>query len=339
MSVQKFLIIQTAFLGDAILTLPMIQVLSKKNPNSQIDVVSIPSTKEIFEASPYVNKVLVLDKRGKHKSLINLYNFVSLIKNENYTRIYSPHRSFRTSLIVLLSRVKETYGFDTSALSFVYKKKIKYESYLHEVERNLKLIGLINERDNWKIKPVINIHDSIVKKIDELLNKITGRRIIAIAPGSVWNTKKYPTAYFEKVVDYLIAKNFYVVLIGGSDDKILCRSISQKYTNSIQSFAGNLNIIESIELIKRCSLILCNDSAPTHLGMIADIPTLTIYCSTIPQFGFYPYNKKSDYLSFNELNCKPCGIHGHDKCPINTFDCGYKLMPEMVIEKIAKLLD
>ena len=73
--------------------------------------------------------------------------------------------------------------------------------------------------------------------------------------------------------------------------------------------------------------------------MIADIPTLTIYCSTIPQFGFYPYNKKSDYLSFNELNCKPCGIHGHDKCPINTFDCGYKLMPEMVIEKIAKLLD
>ncbi len=339
MNVQKFLVIQTAFLGDAILTLPMIQELSKKNSNSQIDVVSIPSTKEIFEASPYVNKVLVLDKRAEHKSLVNLYKFISLIKNENYSRIYSPHRSFRTSLIVLLSGVKETYGFNTAAISFVYKNKIKYESDSHEVERNLQLIGFKIENDNWKIKPEININAGIVKRIDDLLKKKHGRKIIAIAPGSVWNTKKYPSEYFEKVIEKLVTKNYFVVLIGGKEDKKLCESIAEKDTDKIQSFAGSLSVIESIELIKRCSLVLCNDSAPTHMGMIADIPTLTIYCSTIPQFGFYPYNKKSDYLSFNELNCKPCGIHGHNKCPVNTFDCGFKLLPETVVERIIILLD
>ena len=51
-------------------------------------------------------------------------------------------------------------------------------------------------------------------------------------------------------------------------------------------------------------------------------PVLTIYCSTVPEFGFYPYNKKSSYISFNDLNCKPCGIHGYEKCPIKSFDCG-----------------
>jgi heptosyltransferase-2 len=72
--------------------------------------------------------------------------------------------------------------------------------------------------------------------------------------------------------------------------------------------------------------------------MCADIPVLTIYCSTIPQFGFYPYNKKSDYISFDDLICKPCGIHGFSKCPLDTFDCAKLLVPNLVIEKAEKLL-
>ena len=107
----------------------------------------------------------------------------------------------------------------------------------------------------------------------------------------------------------------------------------------MESYAGKLNTIESISLIKACSLLICNDSAPTHMGMAAGTPTLTIYCSTVRDFGFYPYNENSDYISFDDLKCKPCGIHGHNKCPENTFDCGLKLLPDLVIEKINRLLN
>lgn len=91
-------------------------------------------------------------------------------------------------------------------------------------------------------------------------------------------------------------------------------------------------------ITKHVKLLISNDSAPTHLGMCADIPVLTIFCSTVPGFGFYPYNEQSKTISFSNLDCKPCGIHGYRKCPIETFDCGYKLLPEMVIEKIKKQL-
>jgi heptosyltransferase-2 len=73
--------------------------------------------------------------------------------------------------------------------------------------------------------------------------------------------------------------------------------------------------------------------------MCADIPVLMLYCSTVPDFGFYPYNKKSYFLSFDELFCKPCGIHGYIKCPLNTFDCGYKLKPEIVISKMKEMIN
>jgi heptosyltransferase-2 len=75
------------------------------------------------------------------------------------------------------------------------------------------------------------------------------------------------------------------------------------------------------------------------MGMCSDIPVLTLYCSTTSDFGFYPYNAKSSYLSYDDLFCKPCGIHGYDKCPVNTFDCGYLLKPEIVISKIEKMLN
>jgi heptosyltransferase-2 len=75
------------------------------------------------------------------------------------------------------------------------------------------------------------------------------------------------------------------------------------------------------------------------MGMCADIPVLTLYCSTSYEFGFYPYNRKSSYLSYDDLFCKPCGIHGYDKCPVRTFDCGYLLKPGIVISKIENMLN
>ena len=87
---EKILIIQTAFIGDAILTLPMIEKLKEKFPSNDIDVLCIPSTQEVFEASPFVRGVLVMDKKKAHRSIHNLYKFTIEIKERNYTKIYSP---------------------------------------------------------------------------------------------------------------------------------------------------------------------------------------------------------------------------------------------------------
>ncbi len=113
-----------------------------------------------------------------------------------------------------------------------------------------------------------------------------------------------------------------MVLIGGEKDKLLNDGMISRLSDEVINSAGFFSIVESIELLKSAKLLLTNDSAPTHMGICADIKVLTIYCSTISNFGFYPYNKKSASISYNDLECKPCGIHGYEKCPINTFDCG-----------------
>ncbi len=75
------------------------------------------------------------------------------------------------------------------------------------------------------------------------------------------------------------------------------------------------------------------------MGMTADIKVLTIYCSTVADFGFYPYNLASRFISYDDLDCKPCGIHGYNNCPIKTFDCGLKLVPKTIIKTMEEMLN
>lgn len=337
---EKILVIQTAFIGDAILTLPMIEKLKEKFPSNEIDVLCIPSTQEIFAASPFVSEVLVMDKKKAHKSILKLYTFAAEIKKRNYTKIFSPHRSFRTSFIVMQSGVRDTYGFSNSSLFHVYKNVVDYKTNIHEVQRNLDLIGFEYSSESWRIIPQVKINELSQRKVGQFITeKNIKDKLIAIAPGSIWKTKKYPEERFNEIIRHFVAQSYKILIIGGESDKELCERLSVGYNGEVFSTAGLFSIIESIELLKRVKLLLTNDSAPTHLGMCADIPVLTIYCSTIPEFGFYPYNNKSSYISFNDLSCKPCGIHGYEKCPISTFDCGFKLEPQIIISKMEKLIN
>lgn len=329
--------IQTAFLGDAVLTLPMLQELKKQKPSCQIFVLCIPSTKEVFENSQSVSEVIVYDKRGSQRSFISYLNLIAQVRSLNFTVVYSPHRSIRSTIISFFSGAKSTVGFDNAGLAMLYKKQITYDKDMHETARNLHLLG-IGKNDGWrKILPKMEIDSEVICKVSGMIKCFTTKKIIAVAPGSIWKTKIYPKEYYKIIIDKLTFSGFNIVLIGGKEDSALCESLAVNSENAL-SLAGKLNIKESVALLKNCTALVCNDSAPTHLAMIADIPVLTIYCSTIAGFGFYPYNKKSRYLSFDDLSCKPCGIHGHNECPIKTFDCAHKLVPELVFEKLKEII-
>lgn len=374
---MKILVIQTAFLGDAILTLPLIQKLYSKYQGSKISVIAIPASKEIFNASEFVHSTIVYDKKGIDKSLKSFFRLLLKIRKEKFDIIYSPHRSFRSSLIVAFSGVKETFGFNTSSMSFVYKHLIEYKKEIHEVARNLSLGAFDITGDNWKIFPVIKIPPETDKKIESEIKRNFKNEFITIAIGSVWATKKYPIEYFSEIAKYFISIGYDIALIGGKEDSNESETLSNSIGGSIVSFAGKLSLIESIALIKASKLLICNDSAPTHLGMATYIqepvtylrdpeniispgmaesseqplsplieqvitspsiatntPVVTLYCSTVKEFGFYPYSDNSLILSYDNLDCKPCGIHGRTKCPLDHFNCGYKLTPQFVIDMI-----
>lgn len=334
---MNILVIQTAFPGDAILTLPLIQKISEKYPNSHIDVLCIPATKSIFDASPFVDSAITFDKKQNEKGINGLLRIVKKIRLNNYDIVISPHRSARSSLISFFSGSGKRISFDKSALSFLYTKLVKYNSDWHEVKRNLSLLDSTYDEE-WKILPILKVEENVKSKIDQLIKSIASKKIIAIAPGSVWETKKYPIEHYKSLVENFVDDGFHILIIGGANDHKLGEILKKVKSEHVSNYCGELNFIESYYLITKTNLLISNDSAPTHLGVAADIPVLTIFCSTIPGFGFYPYNQKSRTLSIDDLYCKPCGIHGHNKCPEGHFRCGWEVTSNEVLGVAKEML-
>lgn len=337
---EKILLVQTAFIGDVVLTTPLIKAVKKKFSNSKLSVLVIPQTAELLMNNPYVDEVIVYDKRGQEKSLHAFFQLVNKIKQEKFDLALVPHRSYRSSFLVFLSKIPERIGFDKNQANFFLTKKVTYQNNLHEIDRNLSLIqanGLKLEEKLPELFPDKNNFTTVENFLTENEVKLADP-LIAIAPGSTWATKRWLLEGFAKVADWLIQKEkAKVVLIGSKEDEKLANDIGNLMQTKPVVACGKLSLLESAVLLSKCKLLLANDTAPVHMAVAMKTPVVEIYGSTVPAFGFYPYGDGHLIIEKN-LPCRPCGIHGHQKCPLGHFRCMKEISAEEVFNTVVKKL-
>lgn len=326
---KNILIIQTAFAGDVILTLPVLEAIKEKYPESKISFLCIPNVKQILDNNPFLDEVITYDKKDTQKGIIQFSKLLKLIKSKNFDLIISPHRSFRSTMISYLSKVKNTISFDTSSFSKKYKTTVVYKKNVHEIIRNLSLLAPIGIIKNEIIPPKLFLPQNDFDNVSLLLSRFNigeEEKFITIAPGSVWYTKAFPEIKFAKLINVLNDFDVKIVMIGGEDDAGLCAMIKVLSKNlKVYNAAGKLSYLQSAEIIRRSRVLITNDSAPMHLANAVGTKVLAIFGATIPEFGFYPYGKDDIIYQINGLKCRPCGIHGGNKCPIKTFVCMNKI--------------
>lgn len=330
---MKILVIQTSFPGDAILSLPFLQELHKRNPEATIDIVATPANKEIFLSSPVVQEVFVLDKRGSQKKIHDTILFAKELHKKKYNTLYALHRSFRTAILSYFVNAEKSIGFSNASMKFIYDETVPYLFRKHEAERNL---AFLKEAISEIPLPLLQVNDEQRERLGKLL-PMDRKRIIAVAPSSQWETKKYPFEHFRKIIEFLLNKNYNIIILGSASEREYCDKLISG-TDAI-NLAGLTSFSESRELLTHCSLLISNDSSAAHLGVSANIPVLMIYCSTVPEFGFYPYHSKGSYISYDKLQCKPCGIHGHKECPLRHFHCGKLLDPAEILVKAEAMIE
>ena len=336
------MVIQTAFIGDAILTLPLIQALKMNYPHSSIDVTVIPRTAEIFDHHPAITRIIPFDKRSKDRGVKGLWRLSKLLSKQNYDLVIVPHRSLRSALLTWLLHPKLSIGFDKSAGSWMFKKNVRYDPPKHEIERNLSLLNPLNIPDVAVTFPRLYPSDRDVITIDSIFQELELHRyhnIVSVAPGTIWNTKRWPTERFASVCEQLASDKIALVLIGGKEDQALCEEVkATAHTKNIYNLAGRLSLLQSAELIRRCKVLLSNDSAPMHLAVAVGTPVVAIFGATIPGYGFAPRGPNDIVIETIGLKCRPCSIHGGKTCPIKTFDCMMTIHPEMIVQKVKLFL-
>ncbi len=332
--VHKIVVIQTAFIGDTILTLSLLRE-SKRIFAASVDIVVVPASAELLQCNQDVNTVVIYDKRGKNAGWCGFWRIVKELRSQSYDLALVPHRSLRSALLAIFCGAKYRVGFEKSAGAWLFHHRIKYRSDLHEVERNLSLLT----RWTDQIDPSLDF--SIDKKFEtETLVSFSDllklKPVVGLAPGSVWPTKRWPVEHFRDLAKKLVNENRRVILIGGKNDSTLGKVIKLAVPDVI-NLIGITDLCQSAVLIKHLDLLVTNDSAPLHLASALHTPVVALFGPTVKEFGFTPYQIPHKVME-RSLPCRPCSRHGSNKCPIGTHECLNELLPEQVHKVINELL-
>lgn len=318
MILKKILIIQTAFIGDVILSTGIVETLCHAFPDAEIDFLLRRGNETLLTNHPHINKVIIWEKKsGKIKSL---YKVISTLRKEKYDLLINFQRFFSSGLISWLAHAKDKRGYDKNPFSFSYNLKAKHEiRNAHETERNFSLLKGFDHVRYYK--PALYPSASDFEKVKEF--KTTP--YVCMAPSSVWFTKQLPSSKWVELIK-TIPREKKIFLLGAPSDSSLCNNIIMQAGHlNTEVLCGKLSLPESAALMKDAEMNYVNDSAPLHLASAMNAPVTVFFCSTVPSFGFGPLSDISIIKEVKNLDCRPCGLHGYRQCPRGDFRCGYKM--------------
>ncbi len=327
MQYKRILIIQTAFIGDAILASALAEKLHTAFPQAEISMLVRKGNESLYLQHPFLRETLCWNKQQEKWK--NLFRLLKYIRTQQYDLLVNCHRHLSSGLLAGFSKARYICGYKENPLSFLFNYTVKHiiGDGRHEVERYGELTQEVCEGP--MARPRLYPSTAHVQAIE----KYTTTAYVCMAPSSVWFTKQLP---LQKWIDLckLFPENISIYLLGAAGDVHLCETISKACpTRNIKILAGELSLLESCALMQRASMNYVNDSAPLHLASAVNAPVTAFFCSTVPQFGFSPLSDRQQVIETKKtLNCRPCGLHGFSSCPEKHFDCGHSILVEDVVK-------
>jgi heptosyltransferase-2 len=333
--VTTSLVIQTSFLGDAILTTPLIAELATRGP---VDVVTTPGAAALLANNPSIRSIIPFDKRDGDSGPFGVWRFAGRLRANHYDSAYLAQGSHRSGVLARLAGIPARIGFETSAGRAWYTYRVPHRGDRHHAERLWRLAAGHDAPDPSAetIRPRLFPGDAERGAVDRFLRDVPrdGATMLALAPGSIWGTKRWP--HFPALAARL-AGLYRIVVIGSGGDTPHAHAIADAAgAGRVVDATGKLSLLASAELLSRCAAIVTNDSAPLHLASAMGTPTVALFGPTVPAFGFGPLAPRNRVAGI-ELSCRPCDSHGPQVCPLGHWKCMRDLEMQRVADAVLTL--
>ncbi|MGH7928215.1 MAG: lipopolysaccharide heptosyltransferase II, partial [Candidatus Binatia bacterium] len=337
------LVLQTSFLGDTVLTLPLLNEIKRRFPHAKLAFFCSPQGRELAESCAAIDEIIVDDKKGGHRGLSGLWRQAFALRKWAFTLALTPHKSLRSALILYLAGIPCRVGFRQSKGWYLFNRLVNRPAERHDVERNLSLLstfGIPVEECERRFDLLGGPEDQTAPIQEILALKNNAKRLlIGVNPGSVWATKRWEAEGFAQVVQLLKRRwDCEVILFGGPDDAQLAATIRERSGSNCINHAGKFTLRELPQAVGACDVFITNDSGPMHIAVACKVPTVALFCATTPALGFYPYSNDAVVLQ-KDLPCRPCSSHGGRRCPLGTEACIRLIRPEHVFQAVERLLE
>lgn len=335
---QKILVIRFSSLGDIILTTPVYKNLKTAWNHCHITVAVKEKYAGILEGNPDVDQLLVL------REAESIFSFVRRVRKEKFSILIDLHNNLRSNLVSLLSGATQKIRYKKAFWKrrlFVRQRVQDPELERHTIHRYLdalKNLGITTQFVRPEIQMPLSAAQFDFNDLLSVHDIRPGKILVGINPGSVWKTKQWLPERFAEVADRLMDESdCKIILFGSNKDSDSVESVRRSMKHSAINLCGKTDLKQLAGLIARCALFITNDSGPMHLACAANVPVVAIFGTTTKELGFFPCGEKSVVVEL-KLPCRPCTLHGSEKCPLTHFRCMREITTEMVLEPCRKFL-
>jgi lipopolysaccharide heptosyltransferase II len=339
---MRILVVQTAFLGDVVLTLPLIAAVRQRFAGAHIAVLTGPAHAPLLQQQAGVDAVIPYDKRGAQRGLRGLWRLVRQVHARRYDVVLSPHRSLRSALIVACSGSPQRLGFTQWWSRWAYTATVPRPTAAHEVERNLRLLAGLDPsavpatgRLTLTVAPAARQRAMV-----HLASSGVGctGTVIGLIPGSQWGTKRWPAERFAALIERLAGDvHTRFILFGSPHERALAQTITAACRVPVCDLVGKTTVQELPAYLERCTVVVSNDTGAMHMAAALGKPILALYGPTTPALGFSPYGVRWEEASV-PLECRPCHAHGPQRCPLSHWRCMLDLSVDQVAAGVRRLL-
>jgi heptosyltransferase-2 len=352
-SPEKILIIRLSAIGDILLATPLLRALRQKQPQAKLDFVVKADFAEVLRHHPEIGHLYELDPA---RGWTELRSLGQRLQHEHYDVVLDIHKNFRSRYLAYAAKPRQVLRHRKHVLRrwLFVKTKINFMREIPPIYRRyLAAAAPLGVRPgeqatasgNWlELFWSANEEQEAERALAEN-NWQPNVPLIGLAPGAGYFTKRWPPEYFGELAAKFLRSGNQVVILGGPQDVGLAKIVALKVkTDSKQmpprfiDLTGALSLLASAAVIKRCQLLVANDSGLMHVAEAVGTPLLAIFGSTTRELGFFPQLAISRVVENRNLACRPCSHLGYRQCPRGHFRCMREILPDQIRAMVQEIL-
>jgi heptosyltransferase-2 len=343
---HRILIIAPNWIGDAVMSQPLLANLQDIYSQCQIDVVASSWVAPIYRACKEVNQVIEAKLEHKQLQWSLRKQLAKQLEKNQYDVCYVLPNSLKSAIIPWLANIPLRVGYRGEMRFGLINIALDNPSKLNRPPMVNHYLALSNalehsiEMDTNEVaKPTLNISSAAKESVRAKLQaaSVNEALIYVLCPGAEYGvTKRWPTEHFANLAQQLIHNetDAHVILLGSKADHALANSIQDQASHlpKIHNWCGSTSLDEAIAIIGMSQALVSNDSGLMHIGAALKVPQVAIFGSSDPHHT-PPLSNQAKVLWLN-LPCSPCHKR---QCPLGHLKCLKDILPETVLSAIQTL--
>lgn len=297
---DKILIVKPSSLGDIVHSLPFLNAIKSRYPETEIHWVVARGFEGLLEAHPMIKKLWIIDKDkwkviSRVKGTVNeIKALFKQLKGERFDLVVDLQGLLRSGAITASTGSPVRVGFTEAreGSRLFYTHKITVGKDIHAVDRYLKIAEFLGCDISNVCFPF---------PVFDRPSTFNFGDYAVIVPGARWNTKRWAPENFGKLVSRMPLKP---VIVGSKNDMSIADEVVSLSKGKAISLAGKTDLKELINVMRGAKFVVSNDSGPMHIAAALGIPVFAIFGPTDPK-RTGPYGKGHTIIK-EDVACAPC---------------------------------